>query len=409
MRIYRRIMLGSIFLMTVCTSLSYSQSAVQTQSVPVDSSLIRVTFQERREYSFDNGKIGFSNKFSSARYNGVSQLNDSTFVVTVEPENTPINRSPWYAFKVWSQEVRDIYIQLFYPTTRHRYMPKLSHDGQHWDTVNMVSLDEKKKNATFKVSISTDTLTVAGQEIMTVAETNSWLDHLTESADAEKDLVGYSLLNRPIFAVNTKGSDGKKMIVIIGGQHPPESTGHLALRHFVEVLLSPTEQAKQFRKEYEIVIVPMLNPDGREEGHWRHNMAGVDMNRDWVEFKQPETRAFKEYLTNKVHTQDAQIHFAIDFHSTFFDVLYTNGEDESNHKAGLMKDWIAAFQHGIPEDTIKEESNYRVKQVTSKAWFHRAFKTEAVTYEIGDKTSRELLKKKSVVAAEKLMELLLKD
>src|SRR5690606_41013397 len=103
----------------------------------------------------------------------------------------------------------------------------------------------------------------------------------------------------------------------------------------------------------------MLNPDGREEGHWRHNMAGVDMNRDWVEFKQPETRAFKEYLTNKVHKQDAQIHFAIDFHSTFFDVLYTNGEDESNHKAGLMKDWIAAFQHGIPEATIKEDSNYR--------------------------------------------------
>lgn len=408
MNICKYTLLVGILFMSMLTTSPYAQTTAINPITTVDSSHILVKLQERKEYHFNNRTIGFSNKFSAARYNGVSQLNDSTFVVRIEPENTPINRSPWYAFKVWGQQAQDIYIQLHYPTTTHRYIPKWSLDGDHWTAVNQVSLDEDKKNATFKVKLSKDTLTIAGQELMTAADTYQWIDRLAAQPFAEKELVGHSMLNRPIYAVRTQKSKGKKMIVIVGGQHPPEITGHLALRHFVDGLFSSTRQAKRFRKKYEIVVVPMLNPDGIEEGHWRHNMGGVDLNRDWIDFKQPETRAFSDYLTEKIHRQNAQVHFAIDFHSTFFDILYTNGEDPSNHKAGLMKDWITAIREAMPNEKIDEKPGHLPAGKTSKSWFHRAFSTETVTYEIGDTTSRELLKQKSIVAAEQLMKLLTK-
>src|SRR5690606_8287091 len=117
MPIYKKSISGCICGMMLCISFAYAQFNVKPP-VPIDSSLIHVKFQEKKEYSFNKGSIHFSNKFSSARYNGVSQLDDSTFVVIIEPESKPpINRSPWYAFKVWSNEPRDIHIQLSYPTT----------------------------------------------------------------------------------------------------------------------------------------------------------------------------------------------------------------------------------------------------------------------------------------------------
>ena len=33
---------------------------------------------------------------------------------------------------------------------------------------------------------------------------------------------------------------------------------------------------------------------------WRHNANGVDLNRDWTAFTQPETQAIKNYLEVQV-------------------------------------------------------------------------------------------------------------
>ena len=52
----------------------------------------------------------------------------------------------------------------------------------------------------------------------------------------------------------------------------------------------------------------MPNPDGVDSGYWRHNSNGVDLNRDWIEFTQPETKAIKQFLESKVcllYTSDA--------------------------------------------------------------------------------------------------------
>lgn len=62
-------------------------------------------------------------------------------------------------------------------------------------------------------------------------------------------------------------------------------------------MIGDSELAMEFRKHFVIKAFPMLNPDGVVNGHWRHNAMGVDLNRDWQNFNQPETRAVRDALS----------------------------------------------------------------------------------------------------------------
>src|SRR5690606_18295687 len=122
----------------------------------------------------------------------------------------------------------------------------------------------------------------------------------------------------------TPATPNKKAIAIMGGQHPPEITGFQAQMAFLDFLLGDDPLAVRFRDHYQIVAVPWINPDGNNQGHWRHNVAGVDLNRDWSTFKQKETTVARDYFLSFAEDKGVDFVFGVDFHSTFRDVLYTN-------------------------------------------------------------------------------------
>ena len=80
-------------------------------------------------------------------------------------------------------------------------------------------------------------------------------------------------------------------------QHPPEVSGYRSFLYFFNRLMDSDELAQNFRSNFHIIAYPMLNPDGVEQGHWRHNSKGIDLNRDWEYFRQPETRSVRDALT----------------------------------------------------------------------------------------------------------------
>ena len=84
----------------------------------------------------------------------------------------------------------------------------------------------------------------------------------------------------------------------------------------------------------------MPNPDGVDFGYWRHNSNGVDLNRDWIEFTQPETKAIKQFLESKV-SLGLKIEFAIDFHTSYSGpYLLTLDSLNQTLSKGLTKKWI---------------------------------------------------------------------
>ncbi len=128
--------------------------------------------------SFIFDGVGATNNFSGARLNNFDRINDSTFTATINPENTPINPSPWYAFKIWSKESRTLSVKLQYGDYKHRYNPKISTDGEHWTLLDSssVQLGINGTSATIQLKTNNDTLWVAAQEIQDSKRVEKWIE-----------------------------------------------------------------------------------------------------------------------------------------------------------------------------------------------------------------------------------------
>ena len=379
-------------------------------AVSTDTATKGIDWQQRKDYVFSKGTLVFTNRFATARLNNVTQQNDSTYTLEILPENARINPSPWYAFKVWSAVKRNIYLTLQYPGYKHRYDPKFSSDYKTWrPVVSAVTVSADEHQASFKLELATDTIAIAGQELISSADTYKWVDTIGRLPFVKREVAGKSLKGKIIPVLSTKGSNGKKIIAVLSRQHPPEVTGYMAMQEFIRTTLGSTSLAKQFREKYELIIFPMLNPDGVDEGNWRHSAGGVDLNRDWTGFKQPETKAVRDFMLKTAEKQDAKVYFAIDFHSTFYDVFYINElkDPTGSNSPGFTVHWLDAIKLAIKDfkPNIKPSGN---GGDVSKSWFSRVMGAEAITYEVGDNTSREQLKLKGRVAAEEMMKLLLK-
>ncbi len=376
---------------------------VSTETVPVQ-------LQYKGTFDLENG-LFISNEFEGARMNGVARTNDTLITVLITPENSPINESPWYAFKLWSDHPCDIYLRLSYPEkVANRYLPKVSTDGRAWLALDTNSFQTTVKDLTMKLALGADTMWVAAQEIFTSRHLEEWMGGLETCTYVKRDTIGKSHEGRPIQLLRIGESDDQRMIIIISRQHPPEIPGFLAMQAFVEALCTETPLAESFRSKYNTYVVPMANPDGVYHGHWRHNRGGVDLNRDWEEFNQPETAAIRDFMKERTKSAGGKFYFGVDFHSTYHDIYYTIGPEMKGNMPGLVPELIEATARELPAYTpnIKPKSEEDAR-ITSTSYLFFEFGAEALTYEIGDQTPRDFIQKKGTISAEKLMELLLKD
>jgi hypothetical protein len=92
-------------------------------------------------------------------------------------------------------------------------------------------------------------------------------------------LLGDSLEGRTIYAYRL-GNPAARKLLVVGSVHGDEPAGLEVTRRLLRV--APPVHA-------ELWIVPTLNPDGLAR-RTRANAAGVDLNRDFGAFSQPETR-----------------------------------------------------------------------------------------------------------------------
>jgi len=380
-----------------------SANLVDTHSKPIK-------YQEKKIYDFPSVGVRISNKFAGARLNAVQLENDSTFNCLILPENFPINMSPWYSFKVWAEDSRTIYFDLHYKHGKHRYFPKLSKDGIQWTQIESSDLFTKPSDSTalFRVQIGPDTTWISGQELMTTQVVSQWTNKLAEKPFVNKHTIGYSTLKKPITALTVSESKGKNMLIILSRQHPPELTGFKEMMAFVETLCGSSGKAKKFRKKFEVIIVPVMNPDGVDNGHWRHNAGGIDMNRDWRHFNQPETAAFRKFVLKEIKKQNAIPRYGIDFHSTQTDIFYLPSEETLPGGKGISMTWLNNINEKFPQNPFNPEPSGVEGQI-SKNWFLHELKIEAITYEVGDTTDREVIKKRGKESALQLIKILLKE
>jgi hypothetical protein len=407
------ILLTSVILWS-CSS-SNSQWKGQEPIKKVSTLTQPIQYQLKKTYDLGNG-VYCSNEFAGARMNGVALTNKNEVCVLITPENTPINASPWYAFKIWSETKRNIRLKITYNEgVEHRYYPKTSMDGKNWNKVDStlfiadtasLSKGETPKLCAMNLTISPDTLWVAAQELIVSKDIDQWASGLAEKSFVSLSEIGNSKEGRQIKALQIGNPESKKKIIVLSRQHPPEVTGWLAMKAFTERLCETDELAQKFRNEYNIFVVPCVNPDGVDNGHWRHNAGGIDLNRDWEAFNQPETQAVRKFMQEQV-SNGGKFYFAIDFHSTYHDIYYTIDPEQKGNMPGLVPKVINAMAENISgyQPNIKPDDSEAARINSTVSIFYE-FGAEAVTYEVGDDTPRDLIKLKGELTAESLMEIL---
>ncbi len=375
-----------------------------------------IQYQLKQTFDLGNG-IYCSNEFDGARLNGVALTGENEITVLITPENTPINSSPWYAFKIWSETQKNIQLKITYNEgVSHRYYPKLSSNGKTWKNIDStlymadtasIAKNEKPKFCTLNLNINPDTLWLAAQELIVSNDINDWAGNLAKKPYVSANTIGKSKEGRPISLLQIGNAKSDKMVMVLSRQHPPEVTGWLAMKAFVERLCLEDKLTQEFRNKYTVFVVPCVNPDGVDNGHWRHGAGGIDLNRDWEAFNQPETQTVQKFMQKQV-SEGGEFLFAIDFHSTFEDIYYTIATELKGNMPGLVPKVIAAMGEDIPgyQPNIRPNGIDAARISSSTSIFHE-FGAEAVTYEVGDGTPRDKIKLKGELTAENLMEIML--
>ena len=355
-------------------------------------------------------RLTFHTDFEAAALHGCAS-GDNGPILTVAPEYAPVNPSPWYAWRVRaprasSTESTAVTVTQRYLHGWHRYTPWTSVDGVLWERLpeDRVHLGEDG-SAIFRLAVPRGGLFVAAQPLLTGGAMDQWIRDLAALNGLQPTRVARSVEGRPVTAYRSGFSGRPASLVLVSRQHPPEVTGGLAFQDFVERVFEDEDLARRFRDRFAIGLVPEINPDGVARGHWRTNYRGVDLNRDWGPFTQPETRGVATWLAGL--DERASLTLFIDFHSTNRDVFYMPHGSDDPAPAGFSAAWRNRLRGRLGDDMPEWSGDHNPGLPTAKSWVRKEYGIVAITYEVGDNTPRDRIRRIARAAAEETMNLLL--
>ena len=318
-----------------------------------------------------------------------------------------INPSPWFAIRK-SKHSENIKIELDYGNYNYRYNPKISSDNKAWDNLNMLNILKKNNDKILVIDFlpSNKKQYIASQEIITQSWYYNWFNELKETGKVRSETIGFSVLKKPITMFFIETDIKNPYIIILGRQHPPEVTGAFALKGFIDQLVSPSQLSQNFLNQYNIIFVPLMNPDGVDNGHWRYNVNKIDLNRDWGTFSQPETIAVNEKLIRL--TANSKLALFIDFHSTYKNIFYISENSSNNLSKFSLENWINNSSSGLLGIGYNFQliNSSNKDNGVSKNYIYNKYNIPSMTYEVSDSEDRKKIKQSSSILATELMKFL---
>ena len=380
----------------------------------------------------DTGTYSVHGGYPGARTGSCTVDGSHEVKLTIEPEdNGNINPSPWYGFKVVRESgkspgnSRALEVVLTYAQHHeHRYWPQVSLDGINWDPLPETDLkfNETDRSVRLLLSVAESEIYVSAQPNLQADWYASWTQQLVQSwPEMKRELIGFSAERRPIEAIFTQG-EATFLVIIMGRAHPPETTGAQALREFMlhmatmrreSCAMDEPDPVCLFFVDYDILLVPLLNPDGVVGGHWRHNANGVDLNRDWGANSQPETAAVQTMLDSLL-ASGRKPRLVLDFHSTRRNVFYTQTEEDVTNPPAFTRRWLKraagiASEHEIDLPVYEHAPREVSTQGTAKNHFFVKYRIPSITYETGEAESLDEIRRGAHIFARAMVDTLMSD
>jgi len=186
--------------------------------------------------------------------------------------------------------------------------PFASTDGRNWIRTTGISYAKESGLGNllsppvfrFQSPVSADTLWVAYFQPYTISDLESFLSGIEKYPGVVISILGRSEENRdiPLLRIaNPEPAEGaeKQTIWVVCREHPGETPASFVCEGMIRALLDHPA-GKRLRSAFSFAIVPMLNVDGVARGYYYHNARGVNLARDWVDFKSAEVRALRAAL-----------------------------------------------------------------------------------------------------------------
>tara|TARA_B100001142_G_scaffold157601_1_gene158036 strand:+ start:2557 stop:3717 length:1161 start_codon:yes stop_codon:yes gene_type:complete len=371
------------------------------------SPLFASNLNKNKECSSDIVKIEFN--FPGAGSLSCEVIKSDYIKIYINPEiDDSINPSPWFAIRK-SEHSKSIKLELDYKNYKHRYHPKLSKDKKKWTKIDEIFISKKEDGKIVIIDFlpSNQKEYLASQELITDFWYDEWYNELESSGRVKREIIGFSVLKNPIHMFFAEKNTNNPYILVLGRQHPPEVTGALAMKSFINELLTENFLTDSFLDRYNILFVPLMNPDGVMNGFWRYNANKKDLNRDWGNFTQPETDAVYKKLTK---LSNKKLVLFIDFHSTFKNIFYISDVLEDSSMKHFLRDWLGDSRDSLSEINYSYEiiNSLNKDNGVSKNYIYNKYKIPSVTYEVSDNENRNIIQQSSSVLATNLMKLLLK-
>ncbi|MDE0178966.1 MAG: M14 family metallopeptidase [Gammaproteobacteria bacterium] len=338
-------------------------------------------------------------------------VRDGKFVITIRPEDAKVEvPMPWYAFRASPKRPGEAVVLMgFADADADRFWPKVSLDGINWHRLpdQAVAVSEDKQRLALRIPLAEAPVWIASQRLLTTRFYDAWTLSLAQRGDIAVRVLGRSIHGRPISVAETSAK--AQGVLFIGRQHPPEVTGALTMNAFLDTVLADTELARSFRETFTVVTVPLLNPDGVANGHWRHNAGKTDLNRDWGPFRQPETRSVRDLLANLAERGIA-LRLMLDFHATRATethLFYTQRPEDGDGSAhGFSAAWLERVRKRQPDLAFIHRPS-KSESANAKNYFFDTFGIPSITYETGDETDPDWIEAAAPVFAEAMMRELL--
>ena len=360
----------------------------------------------------ENDVVIIDSRFDGGRLDDCLFVSEDSVVLTFRNEDFSVEDTfAWFAFHISARDSRNVEIKLQFPDSYARFWPKLSKDRLHWEPADESTAERSEigKSMTLRLPVDETGTWVSAQELLTQSFYRDWLGQLEAHYEIETSVIGESHDGRPLYLAST--ADKQEAIVLIGRQHPAEVPGALAMREFVDALLGTSDLAREFRARYQLLIIPLINPDGVAAGHARHNAGLADLNRDWGPFTQPETQAVAALL-DALDEQGIRPRLMLDFHApkvTDTMIFYTQVPEDDTDPERFATRWLESADDRFEDFEFTHDPREPSGLDNTKNYFFSRYGIPAITYEIGDEIDRELIFDHTHVLAAEMMRTMLEE
>lgn len=261
--------------------------------------------------------------FESGNITGVTDQGPNDLYMRIRLDDNHGDLYGWFYFKIKEHALNQtVTFHITNPDgwVNADYKPVYSYERMVWNRVSNTTFSGG--SLIFGHTFSRDSVYIAFCFPYTTTDLDQFLDSVEDSPYLSREIVGQSAGGRDIELVTITDFAlpvlGKKTAWIISRQHPMETGATFLIENLISSLIDTADEIGSLRKRMTWKINPIVNVDGVYEGLSRHNINGINLNRNWdyngnYQNEEPSVAAVHRAIDEWID-QGHSIDFFIDMH-----------------------------------------------------------------------------------------------